>query len=103
MTLASPAKPPSALLGGISSSFRINPYTGAALQVVGAQGPYVTTADGRTFIDMFMKVRPSEMPTPLCVESSPTPPPICHQGSSEEPTMTIAPIATTQRPLVAVA
>lgn len=42
------------LLGGISSGFRINPYTGRHLEVDRVHGPYVETADGRTFIDMFM-------------------------------------------------
>lgn len=42
------------LLGGISSAFRINPYTGGHLSVRRAYGPYVETSDGKVFIDMFM-------------------------------------------------
>jgi glutamate-1-semialdehyde 2,1-aminomutase len=44
----------SALLAGISSTFRLNPYTGAALQVASVHGPYIEATDGRRFIDMFM-------------------------------------------------
>ncbi len=42
------------LLGGISSTFRINPYTGGHLQVADAHGAQIRTTDGRTYIDMFM-------------------------------------------------
>jgi len=42
------------LLGGISSTFRINPYTGGYLQVEDAHGAQIRTTDGRTYIDMFM-------------------------------------------------
>ncbi len=42
------------LLGGISSAFRINPYTGQHLTVRRAHGPYLETADGSVLIDMFM-------------------------------------------------
>lgn len=42
------------LLGGISSTFRTNPYTGGHLQVEDAHGARIRTADGRTYIDMFM-------------------------------------------------
>jgi glutamate-1-semialdehyde 2,1-aminomutase len=42
------------LLGGISSSFRTNPYTGQYLTVRRASGATVETADGREYIDMFM-------------------------------------------------
>ena len=42
------------LLGGISSTFRINPYTGGYLEVEDAHGSHIRTADGQTFIDMFM-------------------------------------------------
>jgi glutamate-1-semialdehyde 2,1-aminomutase len=42
------------LLKGISSSFRTNPYTGAHLEVDRAEGPYLHTTDGRTYIDFFM-------------------------------------------------
>ncbi len=44
----------SSLLGGISSQFRINPYTGEHLTVQRAHGATVETADGRTYLDMFM-------------------------------------------------
>ena len=42
------------LLGGISSAFRINPFTGAHLEVRSAHGATLETTDGRTYIDMFM-------------------------------------------------
>ncbi len=42
------------LLGGVSSSFRINPYTGLHLEVEDAHGAVLRTTDGRSFIDMFM-------------------------------------------------
>ena len=42
------------LLGGISSAFRINPFTGTYLQVRSAHGATIETTDGRTYIDMFM-------------------------------------------------
>ncbi len=42
------------LLGGISSTFRTNPYTGGHLEVADAHGAQIRTTDGRTFIDMFM-------------------------------------------------
>ena len=42
------------LLGGVSSSFRINPYTGTHLEVADAHGARLQTTDGREFIDMFM-------------------------------------------------
>jgi glutamate-1-semialdehyde 2,1-aminomutase len=42
------------LLGGISSSFRVNPYTGGHLEVADAHGAILKTTDGRSFIDMFM-------------------------------------------------
>jgi glutamate-1-semialdehyde 2,1-aminomutase len=42
------------LLGGISSAFRVNPYTGGHLTVRRAHGPYVETVDGALLIDMFM-------------------------------------------------
>jgi glutamate-1-semialdehyde 2,1-aminomutase len=42
------------LLGGISSAFRVNPFTGTHLQVRSAHGATVETTDGRTYIDMFM-------------------------------------------------
>ncbi len=42
------------LLGGVSSTFRINPYTGGFLEVADAHGARLRTSDGREFIDMFM-------------------------------------------------
>jgi len=44
----------SALLGGISSQFRINPFTGGHLTVRRAQGAYLETEDGHSYFDMFM-------------------------------------------------
>jgi glutamate-1-semialdehyde 2,1-aminomutase len=43
-----------ALLGGVSSAFRINPFTGTHLEVRRAQGATIETTDGRQYIDMFM-------------------------------------------------
>lgn len=42
------------LVGGVSSSFRINPFTGVPLYLSRADGPYTYTVDGRQFIDFFM-------------------------------------------------
>jgi glutamate-1-semialdehyde 2,1-aminomutase len=42
------------LLGGISSSFRTNPYTGHHIQVRRAHGATIELADGREIIDTFM-------------------------------------------------
>ena len=42
------------LLGGISSAFRINPFTGKHLQLRAAHGATIETVDGRTYLDMFM-------------------------------------------------
>ncbi|HSM33483.1 MAG TPA: aminotransferase class III-fold pyridoxal phosphate-dependent enzyme [Anaerolineae bacterium] len=42
------------LLGGISSAFRVNPYTGGHLQVADAHGAHIRTTDGQSYIDMFM-------------------------------------------------
>jgi glutamate-1-semialdehyde 2,1-aminomutase len=42
------------LVLGVSSAFRINPFTGRALSVRRAHGPYLETTDGRTYLDMFM-------------------------------------------------
>ena len=42
------------LLGGISSQFRINPYTGQHLKVRRASGATIETTDGRHYLDMFM-------------------------------------------------
>jgi glutamate-1-semialdehyde 2,1-aminomutase len=43
-----------ALLGGISSQFRVNPFTGQHLEVARANGAKILTTGGREFIDMFM-------------------------------------------------
>ena len=42
------------LLGGISSAFRINPFTGTHLEVRAVHGATIETTDGRTYIDMFL-------------------------------------------------
>lgn len=42
------------LLGGVSSHFRINPYTGQHLEVRRASGATIETTDGRRYLDMFM-------------------------------------------------
>jgi len=42
------------LEGGVSSSFRINPYTGRPLYVRRADGPFLYALDGRQYIDFFM-------------------------------------------------
>jgi len=42
------------LLGGISSAFRINPFTGGHLEVRRAHGAQLEATDGTTYIDMFM-------------------------------------------------
>lgn len=42
------------LLGGISSAFRINPFTGTHLKVRAVHGATIETTDGQTYIDMFM-------------------------------------------------
>jgi glutamate-1-semialdehyde 2,1-aminomutase len=44
----------SPLLGGVSSSFRINPYTGRPVYVKRAEGPFITNFEGHRFIDFFM-------------------------------------------------
>jgi len=44
----------SSLLGGISSQFRINPFTGKHLTVRRAHGATLETEDGTTYVDMFM-------------------------------------------------
>ena len=54
MALLAPTRPGSKLLGGISSSFRTNPFTGGHLEVESVHGPYIETADRRTYIDFFM-------------------------------------------------
>lgn len=49
-------QPPSQqyLTGGVSSSFRINPYTGQPLYLSRAEGPYIYDLEGRRYIDFFM-------------------------------------------------
>ena len=42
------------LLGGVSSTFRINPYTGSHLEVADAHGAQIRTTDGRAYLDLFM-------------------------------------------------
>jgi len=42
------------LMGGVSSSFRVNPFTGAPFYVERAEGPHVWDVDGRRYIDFFM-------------------------------------------------
>ncbi|MBI2435865.1 MAG: aminotransferase class III-fold pyridoxal phosphate-dependent enzyme [Candidatus Hydrogenedentes bacterium] len=42
------------LVGGVSSSFRINPYTGRPLYIQRADGPYLHDIEGRRYIDFFM-------------------------------------------------
>jgi glutamate-1-semialdehyde 2,1-aminomutase len=42
------------LLGGISSAFRVNPFTGSHLMVRRAHGARIETTDGREYLDMFM-------------------------------------------------
>jgi len=49
-----PASVESALLGGISSQFRINPFTGGHLTVRRAHGARLETVDGGSYLDMFM-------------------------------------------------
>jgi glutamate-1-semialdehyde 2,1-aminomutase len=44
----------SALVGGISSQFRINPFTGGHLTVRRAKGAVIETVDGNSYLDMFM-------------------------------------------------
>jgi glutamate-1-semialdehyde 2,1-aminomutase len=53
-TVAPTPAPESSLLGGISSQFRINPYTGQHLVVRRAQGACIETVDGKSYFDMFM-------------------------------------------------
>jgi glutamate-1-semialdehyde 2,1-aminomutase len=43
-----------ALLGGISSSFRTNPYTGGYIEVRRARGAKLELTDGRELLDTFM-------------------------------------------------
>jgi glutamate-1-semialdehyde 2,1-aminomutase len=42
------------LVGGVSSSFRINPFTGQRMYLKRADGPYIYDLDGRRYIDFFM-------------------------------------------------
>ena len=42
------------LLGGVSSSFRMNPFTGKPLYIRRADGPFIYGVDGREYIDFFM-------------------------------------------------
>jgi glutamate-1-semialdehyde 2,1-aminomutase len=41
-------------VGGISSQFRINPFTGTFLKVKAAHGATIETIDGKAYLDMFM-------------------------------------------------
>jgi glutamate-1-semialdehyde 2,1-aminomutase len=42
------------LVGGVSSSFRINPFTGQRMYLSRADGPYIYDLDGRQYVDFFM-------------------------------------------------
>lgn len=42
------------LTGGVSSSFRINPFTGQPMYLSRADGPYIYDLDGRKYLDFFM-------------------------------------------------
>lgn len=42
------------LVGGVSSSFRINPFTAQPLYISQADGPYIYDLEGRQIIDFFM-------------------------------------------------
>lgn len=42
------------LAGGVSSSFRRNPFTDVPLYVQRAEGPHIVDVDGRRYIDFFM-------------------------------------------------
>lgn len=42
------------LMGGVSSSFRINPFTGQPMYVSRADGPYIYDLAGRPYVDFFM-------------------------------------------------
>jgi glutamate-1-semialdehyde 2,1-aminomutase len=44
----------SKLVGGVSSSFRINPFTGKPMYLSRAAGPYIYDLDGCEYIDFFM-------------------------------------------------
>jgi len=42
------------LTGGVSSSFRINPFNGKRMYLSRADGPYIYDLDGKEYIDLFM-------------------------------------------------
>jgi glutamate-1-semialdehyde 2,1-aminomutase len=42
------------LVGGVSSSFRINPFTDKPMYLSRAQGPYIYDLDGKKFTDYFL-------------------------------------------------
>jgi glutamate-1-semialdehyde 2,1-aminomutase len=42
------------LMGGVSSSFRINPFTGQPMYISRADGPYIYNLEGQKFVDLFM-------------------------------------------------
>ena len=42
------------LVGGVSSSFRINPFTGKPIYLSRAEGPFIFDQDGNRFVDFFM-------------------------------------------------
>jgi glutamate-1-semialdehyde 2,1-aminomutase len=42
------------LVGGVSSSFRINPFTGQPMYLNRADGPYIYGIDGKKYVDFFM-------------------------------------------------
>ncbi len=42
------------LTGGVSSSFRINPFTGAPMYLSRADGPYIFDLSGQQYVDFFM-------------------------------------------------
>ena len=42
------------LLGGVSSSFRINPFNGQRMYLSRADGPFIYNLDGKEYIDLFM-------------------------------------------------
>ncbi len=42
------------LVGGVSSSFRINPLTGQRMYLSRADGPYIYDLDGKEYVDFFM-------------------------------------------------
>jgi len=41
-------------MGGVSSSFRINPFTSQPMYVSRANGPYLYNLEGQQFVDLFM-------------------------------------------------